>query len=218
MSDSIASWAVDTSKSKKDSGQIFYGEGGQFVAFFWRTCSRDGDCFLYLPDPKVWRTHYTWAEGLKDEVESRVIKFFADWKGPFASVEVEMSGIATFKKHSTATAVAMSELAYIAHLNHATSGNFDLQDIRRAIAARGFWEESSKWGPLCEAKMRIDPIQHAGQTWFRAGVMCGHEFFCNCPTVQRAVQFLGIYQHLIFDMYNVLGSPTCAEKQENNTQ
>ena len=60
-------------------------------------------------------------------------------------------------------------------------------------------------------ELRIDLVQKDGKPWFKVRVACDHEMICHCPTIERAVEFLGVYERLIADLFWTLGWPSWAE-------
>ena len=106
----------------------------------------------------------------------------------------------------------MIETPYIRNASRDALKRHDIEEIRQAIAQRGFWEAFDEWRISTVTEKRIDPVQRDGRTWFRVRVACDHEFVTHSPTLERAVEFLGIYDRLIIDMFYTLGWPSWAEK------
>ena len=103
------------------------------------------------------------------------------------------------------------ETPYIRNASREACKSHDIDEIRRKIALRGFWEAYDEWRISTFTEKRIEAVQRDGATWFRVRVACDHEFVTQCPTLERAVQFLSIYDRLIMDMFYTLDWPSWAE-------
>jgi hypothetical protein len=83
-----------------------------------------------------------------------------------------------------------------------------LAEIGAAIERDGFWEETIEWRIMTETTMRIQPEEANGKRWFRVSVKCDAEMTCRCPTLLRAVQFVGTFEMLTADMFWTFGWPS----------
>jgi hypothetical protein len=85
-------------------------------------------------------------------------------------------------------------------------------EIRTAIARNGRYEEIVEWRISTTTSLSVEPVQVKGKEWYRVSAKCDHEFSCHAPTIDRAAQFLRIYEQLIADMFYALGWPSWASK------
>jgi hypothetical protein len=89
-----------------------------------------------------------------------------------------------------------------------------LSAIRAAIEANGYWEENEEWRICTYIASRIEPIEQDGQPWYRVSVKNGVDFECLCPTIKRAVEFLGLFESTSMGMFYSVGWSSWAEKTE----
>ena len=106
----------------------------------------------------------------------------------------------------------MNEVPYLARASSEAKNRHKLADIRAAIAQQGFWEDYYEWRISTATHMRIEPVQREPQQWFSVRVACDHVMRAECPTLERAIEFLGVYERLIMDLFWTLGWPSWAER------
>jgi hypothetical protein len=85
-------------------------------------------------------------------------------------------------------------------------------DIRKAIEEKGRYHDAIEWRISTVTELSVEPVEERGKRWFRASAKCDHEFTCHAPTIERAAQFLRIYEQLIADMLYAVGWPSWASK------
>ena len=90
-----------------------------------------------------------------------------------------------------------------------------VNEVKDAIAKNAEWTESVEWRISTWTDMSIRPMEHKGRQWFEVSVKCDHEFVCHCPSIERAVFFLGLYDKLIKDLYRQLGWASAPGKSIN---
>jgi hypothetical protein len=81
------------------------------------------------------------------------------------------------------------------------------QKVEKAIKEKGYWEEIHEWRIMTDIRFRIEPVQRNNKTWFKVTVSNDYEMTCCCPTIERAVNFMGIYKKLIMDLFWTFGWP-----------
>jgi hypothetical protein len=84
------------------------------------------------------------------------------------------------------------------------------KEIREAIEKNGFWEGCFEWRIFTVTEMRVDPVEREGKIWYQVKVKCDSEHICQCPTIERAVEFLGVFEKLVQDLFWSLGWPSWA--------
>ncbi|HYD82383.1 MAG TPA: hypothetical protein VEC06_21475 [Paucimonas sp.] len=84
--------------------------------------------------------------------------------------------------------------------------------VSAAIAEKGYWEERYEWRINTETEARIEPVRFLGRQFFQVSVKCDQEFLCRCPTIARAVEFLGVYEELAMATFEQLGWPSWASR------
>ena len=86
--------------------------------------------------------------------------------------------------------------------------------MQAAIEAKGFWEEFIEWRLSIVTSLRIERIRkrvlNEDADWYRVCVKCDSELMCDCPTIERAVEYLGVFEHLVADLFWTLGWPSWA--------
>lgn len=85
-----------------------------------------------------------------------------------------------------------------------------LEEILGTIRGRGLWEEAFEWRISTVMTSRVEPEEASGRRWFKVTVRCGAEFACRAPTLERAVEFLGVFEQLTMDLFYALGWSTWA--------
>ena len=95
--------------------------------------------------------------------------------------------------------------AYFEGISKRAKDKGRVSEIQASIEEKGCWEESTEWRISTVTKMRVEPIEKDGMQWFRVQAECDYEMVCHCPTVERAVEFLGVYERLITDLFYTLG-------------
>jgi hypothetical protein len=86
------------------------------------------------------------------------------------------------------------------------------EEIRKAIRETGAYRDAIEWRMATTTVLAVEPVEVRGKHWYRASASCDHEFTCHAPTIERAAQFLRIYEQLIDDMCYTLGWPSWASK------
>lgn len=86
--------------------------------------------------------------------------------------------------------------------------------VYEALAADGFWEEHNEWRISTVTSMRIEPVDRSGTRWLKVSVSCDAEMVAHCPTVERAVEFAGIFERLHQDLMWTVGWPSWASREQ----
>lgn len=81
---------------------------------------------------------------------------------------------------------------------------------REAIEASGVWEEHIEWRISTVTSLRIEAIQQEEGRWFKVSVRCDAEMIAVCPTLERAVEYAGIFEYLHSDLFWTIGWPSWA--------
>jgi hypothetical protein len=91
----------------------------------------------------------------------------------------------------------------------ARAHRFDrLAEIDAAIERDGFWQETVEWRIMTETTLRIQLEESDGKRWYGVSVKCDAEMTCRCPTLSRAVEFLGTFEMLTIDLFWTFGWPS----------
>lgn len=110
----------------------------------------------------------------------------------------------------------MNEEPYFEKLSRNAPTRHNLVEIRSAVESAGYWESHDEWRISTVTSKRIEPAERHGEKGFLVSAKCDHEFACFCPTLERAVEMLGVYDKLIMDMFWTLGWPSWASKSQRN--
>ena len=87
-------------------------------------------------------------------------------------------------------------------------------NIRATVQASGRWTDQLEWRIFTVAERSIERIERDGQSWYRVRVSCDYSFSADCPTLERAIEFLGLFQSLLFHMWRNFGWPGWATKTQ----
>ena len=111
-------------------------------------------------------------------------------------------------------AFTQNSIPYLEQLGKAGRVHPRLQEIAAAVERTGIWEDKVEWRIFTVAQLRVDKIDREGKPWYRVSVKCDHEMVCVAPTLERAVEFLGVYEHLVRDLFWTLGWPSWASPKK----
>jgi hypothetical protein len=103
---------------------------------------------------------------------------------------------------------------YLAELSKRSSSRDDASAIRSSIEVRGYWETQDEWRISTVTSKRIEKTDRCGHVAYHVRVSCDHEFSCYTPTLERAIEFLGIYEKLIMDCFWTVGWPSWATREK----
>ncbi len=99
-------------------------------------------------------------------------------------------------------------LEYLEGLSARAQEPRSIEAIRHTIAKQGYWEETVEWRISTITSTRIEAVQQEGNAAFRVHVSCDSEMIAICPTVERAVEFAGIFAGLQQDLFWTVGWPS----------
>ena len=84
----------------------------------------------------------------------------------------------------------------------------EIEKVRAAIEANGYWEEYDEWRISTYFTTRIEPQEIQGKKWFKVSVECDlQELTCRCPTIEKAYLFSKYYRHIIVNQFYSVGPP-----------
>ena len=98
-----------------------------------------------------------------------------------------------------------NSVPYLKQLSKRAKDGRRVREIKAAIEEKGYWEDFVEWRIFTVTEMRIEPVDRDGKHLFKVRVACDYEMLCYCPTVERAVEMLGVYERLIVDLFWTLG-------------
>ncbi|MEZ9237099.1 MULTISPECIES: hypothetical protein [Shewanella] len=103
-----------------------------------------------------------------------------------------------------------SEDDYLSKLLESGDVSHQKHAVLDAIEKGGVWEECVEWRISTYTETSISPEKFKDEDWFRVVVKCDYEFSCVCPTVDRALEMVALYQQLIFKLFRQVGWPSWA--------
>ncbi|HZU74471.1 MAG TPA: hypothetical protein VE990_17045 [Acidimicrobiales bacterium] len=108
----------------------------------------------------------------------------------------------------------MPEIPYLANIGEQARSEVArrLPDVAANLQQKGYWQDVVEWRISTETVSRIEPEQIKGRRWYRVSVSCDAELVCHAPTLERALEYLGIFETLTRDMFWSLGWPSWAAK------
>jgi hypothetical protein len=87
-----------------------------------------------------------------------------------------------------------------------------------AIEEKGHWVAFVEWRISTVTELKVHPIKNPvdkhGPNWFEVTVKCDSEHICHCPTIERGVEFLGIFERLVSDLFWSVGWPSWATPRQ----
>ena len=105
-----------------------------------------------------------------------------------------------------------NSVPYLSSISAAAAARHDVTEIRAEIEAHGFWTAVEEWRISTTTSKRIEPVEIGERRWFHVSASCGHHFSCQTPTLERAVEMLGIYDRLLMDLFWTTGWPSWEAK------
>jgi hypothetical protein len=102
---------------------------------------------------------------------------------------------------------------YLVKLAKAGSTHYQKHEVLDAIEKDGTWEDCVEWRISTYTETCISPEYFKDENWFRVSVKCDYEFSCICPTIDRALEMVGLYQQLIFKLFHQVGWPSWASHE-----
>jgi hypothetical protein len=85
--------------------------------------------------------------------------------------------------------------------------------IREALKRQHHWEENTEWRIFTPMISRIEHRVEDNRWVFRVTVSCDYELSAASPTLERALEFLGLFERLIPDLWQSLGWPSWASRE-----
>ncbi len=89
-----------------------------------------------------------------------------------------------------------------------TPNYYDIRIIGQAIEEQGYWYEAEEWRFIPLLEKTIEKIHVNRHVRYKVTVEFDCKFTCQCPTLERAVEFLYYYETLIKDLVYTLGRPS----------
>ncbi len=108
---------------------------------------------------------------------------------------------------------AHNSVPYLEALLDPTAHRDRVRDVAAAIERFGFWEDHVEWRISTVTTLRIDPEVTDGRRWYRVRVVCDGEMTCRTPTIERAVEFMTVYERLTADLFWTFGWPSWARAE-----
>jgi hypothetical protein len=104
---------------------------------------------------------------------------------------------------------------YIGYLSREAKANVArILEVEKSINDIGYWEYKYEWRMLSNMNMRIEPYDDKGTTFYKVQVNRDDmEINCSAITIDRAVEFIGVFESLSMDLWFVLGWPSWKGKQ-----
>jgi hypothetical protein len=98
-----------------------------------------------------------------------------------------------------------------------------LETVRAQIHANGHWIEHDEWRISTITTSRIEPVERPWREvegspprYYKVSVECDGRFESLSPTLERAVEFVGVYRALIFELWAEYGWASWATKDRLN--
>lgn len=109
-----------------------------------------------------------------------------------------------------------NSIKYLEELSNQAKKAKTKDQIESAIREKGYWEDHVEWRIYTFTSMRIEPIERDGKLWYRVQVKCDADFVYHCPTIERTIEFLGVYERLTADLFWTLGWPSWASPTKHD--
>jgi hypothetical protein len=88
------------------------------------------------------------------------------------------------------------------------------EEIRSSVNENGHWEGHIEWSYAVGTNASVRREERAGENRYVVTVTCDHQLSTECPSVDRAMEFLHLYFSLIIDMAGSLGWPSSESRGE----
>ena len=95
--------------------------------------------------------------------------------------------------------------------NEAKSDLSRIRQIESSIKTTGYWEYSYEWRISSYIKMRIEPYNDKGngKQFYKVQLTRGDiEFSCSARTIEKANEFMTVFEHFSIDLWFALGWPS----------
>ncbi len=86
--------------------------------------------------------------------------------------------------------------------------------VSAAILEKGYWEEHEEWRISTVTTLRIEPVDKDGTRWSKVTVSCDASMTAHCPTIDRAIEFAGMFERLHQDLFWTVGWPSWASPDQ----
>ena len=77
--------------------------------------------------------------------------------------------------------------------------------VAAEIARCGVWEEVVEWRISTDITRRIEVFTEDDKRWFKVTVSCEVDLVCRAPTLERAMEYLGVFSQMAMDLFWTLG-------------
>lgn len=114
-----------------------------------------------------------------------------------------------------------NEIPYLADASSRAQSKpwVDPATVLAALEGQGFWEETHEWRISTTTELRVETEAHRDRRWFRVSVVTGgEEMICRTPTLERALEYMGVFFKLERDLFWTLGWPDWAAKGRFNPE
>ena len=85
-----------------------------------------------------------------------------------------------------------------------------VNEVRAAVTESGFWEIDQEWRISTYMFERIEITEDRGRRWFKVTVRSDIEMACHAPTLERALEYMAVFERLVMDLFWTLGWPSSA--------
>jgi hypothetical protein len=89
-----------------------------------------------------------------------------------------------------------------------------LREIKAAIDRDGVWEDEGEWRISTYMTRRVEPVEVHDRRWFEVTVKSDTTLTCLAPTLERALEFMFVFERLVMDLFWTLGWPSWAARRE----
>ena len=101
-----------------------------------------------------------------------------------------------------------NSVPYLKELSSYAKSESRLTQVQAALQKGDAWTASEEWRISTVTKMTIERVSREDSVWYRVQVQCDVEMICYTPTIERAVEFVGIFEKLTRDLFWTLGWPS----------
>jgi hypothetical protein len=112
----------------------------------------------------------------------------------------------------------MPEVAYLADVDVAARQRVTPQlkyEVKAAVDSEGFWQDDGEWRISTYLTRRVETVERNGRRWFEVTVTSDNEMQCHAPTLERALEFMFVFEQLVMDLFWTLGWPSWADRRES---
>jgi hypothetical protein len=111
-------------------------------------------------------------------------------------------------------ALPQNAVRYLAELPEKGMSRPRLESVQRALDTRGVWEEHTEWRISTVTTSRVEIVTENDRIAYRVTVSCDASTSAVCPTLERTLYFVAVFERLHADLFWTLGWPSWVSRDQ----